>query len=163
MKNWSYTIKEGEHTGKTLWSGRYCAICGIITLFNEGEWYILANKRGSGTPDYQGYWNLPCGYLEADETAEQGVCREILEETGYRINPNDLFVHKIETDPTECNNGNVTLYYHAYLNRMPEFIYKHQGEDNEVDEVQWIKLDNISSYKWAFNHENIIKSFIKFT
>lgn len=70
MKNWSYTIKEGEHAGQTLWSGRYCAIAAFVFLKINRAWHVLANKRGSGTPDFQGMWNCVCGYLEADECAE---------------------------------------------------------------------------------------------
>ena len=88
MKNWSYTIKEGEHKGVTLWSGRYCAVAAFVFCKLKGEWCILANQRGKGTPDYQGYWNCVCGYLEADESAEQGCAREVYEETGVKINPN---------------------------------------------------------------------------
>ena len=62
MKNWSYTIKEGEHTGKTLWSGRYCAVAAFVFCKIFGTWCVLANKRGSGTPNYQGYWNCSCGF-----------------------------------------------------------------------------------------------------
>lgn len=43
--------------------------------------YFLANKRGTETPDFQGYWNCPCGYIDFDETEEDAVCREIMEET----------------------------------------------------------------------------------
>lgn len=77
MRNWSYTIKEGEHAGTTLWSGRYCAVSAFIFCYINDEWHILANKRGSGTPDYQGYWNCPCGFLEADESAKEGCAREV--------------------------------------------------------------------------------------
>ena len=32
MKNFSYTIKEGEHKGETLWSGRYCAVLAMTVV-----------------------------------------------------------------------------------------------------------------------------------
>ena len=91
MKNFSYTITEGEHAGKTLWSGRYCAVAAFVFCkFPDSGWHVLANKRGPGTPNYQGYWNCPCGYLEGDETGPQGCMRETYEETGVNI-PEDMF------------------------------------------------------------------------
>lgn len=54
MKNWSYTITEGEHKGKTLWSGRYCAVSAFIFCKFPDGWKVLANQRGKGTPDFQG-------------------------------------------------------------------------------------------------------------
>ena len=74
MKNWSYTItdKEHPHYGETLWSGRYCTCTAFVLLIDRTDRvFILANKRGSGAPDYQGYWNCPCGYIEADEDLKQ--------------------------------------------------------------------------------------------
>ncbi len=38
-----------------------------------------------GKPPLQGYWSLPGGALETGETLEEGVRREILEETGFEI------------------------------------------------------------------------------
>lgn len=68
MRNWSYTIEEGEHAGKTLWSGRYCAVAAFAFCKIKGEWCVLANQRGEGTPDFQGYWNCPCGFLDMEKS-----------------------------------------------------------------------------------------------
>ena len=102
-KNWSYTIPEGEHKGTTLYSGRYCAICSIViaaeTYNKITKWYILANRRGSGTPDFNGYWNLPCGYIEGNEIAKNACSREVAEECGINIDPNEFQLKHIETNP----------------------------------------------------------------
>ncbi|MEQ7127080.1 NUDIX hydrolase [Actinopolymorpha sp. B11F2] len=37
-----------------------------------------------------GHWELPGGVLELDESVEDGVRREVLEETGYRVEPERL-------------------------------------------------------------------------
>lgn len=158
-KNWSYTIKDENHphNGKTLWSGRYCAVSAFIFgIFPDGI-KILANKRGLGTPDYQGYWNCPCGFVEADETLEQACSREVLEETKYFIHPNAFQFVNIESDPKICNNGNITIRYYAILREIPEITNFEGGEKNEVDEVKWISIDEIESYNWAFNHLTRIK------
>ena len=62
QRNWSYTIKEGEHKGKTLWSGRYCAVCAIVLYLDPIlGWMILLNKRGSGLLIFS-----ICGIFHAD-------------------------------------------------------------------------------------------------
>ena len=114
-KNWSYKIPDGPHAGKTLWSGRYCAVAAFIFRRIDGQWSILANLRGSGTPDYQGCWNAVCGFLEANETAQQGCSREVFEETGYKIKPEKFLQVYTQTDPKTSNNGNVTLNPFATL------------------------------------------------
>lgn len=178
-KNWSYTIKEGEHKGKTLWSGRYTAICGIVIYNLNGALHFLANKRGQGTPDYQGCWNLPCGFLEADESAEEGCVREVFEECGIRIKSPDLFeLNNVETEPEKCNNGNVTLRYVCFISDEDDYDEMiddsallldgsdnhadlRGGEENEVDDVKWIHEDEIDYYNWAFNHKEVIENIIR--
>lgn len=158
-KNWSYTIKDKDHPhyGKTLWSGRYCAVVAFVFgVFPDGI-KILANKRGLGTPDYQGYWNCPCGYVEADETLEQACEREVLEETKYYIPYNKFELIGIESDPKTSNNGNISLRYYTIVDKMPDIVITNGGEENEVDEIKWIPIEDIESYNWAFNHSLRIK------
>lgn len=169
MKSWSYTIKEGEHAGKTVWSGRYCAVAGFIFCKFPDGWAVLANRRGKGTPDFQGYWNCPCGFLDM-EKAEDGCVREILEETGVEVDPNQLILVGVETDPAVCNNGNVTLRYTAALiygqqntTISWETVVESGGEKEEVQAIAWIKLTDLDKVDWAFGHkERILEIFNKF-
>lgn len=46
---------------------------------------VLLVERGKAP--LKGYWSLPGGVLETGETLEQGVRREVLEETGLEIRP----------------------------------------------------------------------------
>jgi hypothetical protein len=52
---------------------------GILFLTDDGKTLLL--KRGEGG-DYPGFWGLPAGHIEPDETPEQAARRETLEETG---------------------------------------------------------------------------------
>ena len=114
QSNRHYTI-EKEHAGKTLLSRRYCAVCAIVLYLDPIlGWMILLNKRGSGTPDFQHMWNIPCGYIEADETAQEACSRELLEECHVEIEPKKFNLIKDETNPKNCNNGNITLRFLAF-------------------------------------------------
>jgi 8-oxo-dGTP pyrophosphatase MutT (NUDIX family) len=159
-KNWSYTIPEGEHKGETLWSGRYVAVAGFVFRKVKDEWYVLAEKRGSGAADFRGEWCCPCGFVEASETCQQAIQREVLEETGLNVDENDFNFWAIHDDPETCNNGHVTLRYIAVqsdYSNLSKLEYKNiNGEENEVSEIEWINVKYISLYKWAFNHDNLI-------
>lgn len=170
-RNWSYTIPDGEHEGITLWSGRYCTVCAIVlcravqTDNRCWKWYILANKRGIGAPDFKGYWNLPCGFIEKGETGEQAASRETLEETGVFRYPTDFKFLNADTDPSISNNGNITLNYTSIFqrNNLPTIksgIDTFGSEINEVAEVKWIPIDDIDNYKWAFHHKELIDKTI---
>ncbi len=59
-------------------------IIGVGAVIIEGE-RVLLIKRGQAP--LKGEWSLPGGALELGETLEQGVCREVLEETGLIVEP----------------------------------------------------------------------------
>jgi ADP-ribose pyrophosphatase YjhB (NUDIX family) len=101
-----------------------------------------------------------CGFLEADESAEQGCSREVFEETGYEIKPEKFLQVYTQTDPETSNNGNVTLRHIAILFEHEAGPQKKSegGEENEVEDVKWISIDNVHNYKWAFNHLQIIEN-----
>lgn len=160
QKNWSYTILEGEHAGKTLWSGRYTCVAAFIFKYYLNKWWILINQRGEGTPDFHGYWNAPCGYLEGDETGEEGCARETYEETGLRINPDKFILHSVNTDPAKSNNGNVTLHYYAILSDTDNTKLEKNpegGELNEVSAIGWLPLNKIDTLPFAFDHDILIE------
>ena len=146
---------------KTVFSGRFCAVSGFIYAIVNGKYCILANLRGQGTPDYQGCWNAPCGFLECYETSKEGIQREIYEECKFIVHTEDLEVIHVETDPAECNNGNVTVRHKAFLGKIiPSYLKKVDGgEENEVDGVKWIPVDEFDDYKWAFNHAKTTKLY----
>ncbi|MEO8127204.1 MAG: NUDIX hydrolase [Bryobacteraceae bacterium] len=55
---------------------------GAIIL--DGDRILLVER---GREPLKGYWSLPGGVLETGETLQEGVKREILEETGLLIQP----------------------------------------------------------------------------
>jgi ADP-ribose pyrophosphatase YjhB (NUDIX family) len=52
-------------------------------IFERGR--ILLVERGK--EPLKGYWSLPGGVLEIGETLEQGIIREVREETGLEVEP----------------------------------------------------------------------------
>ena len=58
------------------------SVAGVV-LNDAGQ--VLMVKRHDN-----GHWEPPGGVLELDETFEQGVCREVLEETGIRVSVGPL-------------------------------------------------------------------------
>ena len=158
-------FKIDRNKTRILYDGRYCAVAGFIYAVVEGRYCVLANRRGNGTPDFQGYWNCPCGFLERCENSQQGAARETYEECdGFQIRPEELKVVFVQTEPKECNNGNVTIHHKAFVGKQRHFkLYlrdnRFGGEMDEVSVVAWIPVSEIDQYKWAFGHE---KSILKY-
>lgn len=160
---------------------RSVALVATVLFYNEymDEYFILLGKRGKGTPDvkFRGFWNLPCGYLDWDETAEEGIKREVFEETGVDIeeiskrtdytvlNDENLKQSKPWVVQTASIKGrqNVSLYYAFEFsgNYFPMLTTKY-SEPDEVEDVRWVALSDIDEMEneFAFNHFKRIKQFI---
>jgi len=150
MKNFPVVINEKEY-----WISRSIAVCGIIFAIDSGI-RVLACKRGKGCPDEVGKWNCPCGYLDYDETLEEACRREIKEETNLTVDPSLLYIDHINDDPKD-NKQNVTVVYWSFKNSYTYQTVTGEGsEPDEVDDVEWISLDELDKYEWAFNHKYLI-------
>jgi 8-oxo-dGTP diphosphatase len=69
-----------------------CPECGHIAFRNaKPAAGLLIERRGMlllvrrERAPYKGYWDIPGGFLEADEPPEKGAKREAFEETGLRV------------------------------------------------------------------------------
>ena len=56
----------------------------VGVLLREADGALLLTSRPPGKP-YAGYWEFPGGKLEAGETVEQALRRELVEELGVTI------------------------------------------------------------------------------
>lgn len=153
--------KQGyDENGKpSQWFSRSVAVATAVLLNDNGQWYVLANERGGGTPDYQGYWNLPCGYLDYNETAEEAAAREVFEETGIRCQNIKCIGHS--SSPNE-NRQNVVFYFVSFLNGGMEShkFSKENMEDGEVGGIKWVPLSEAGDVKWAFDHDDLIGQIV---
>lgn len=162
MKNFPIIDKE---TGREYWISRSVAVLGVVKAIDRnGNKYVLAEQRGTGTPDpeYVGYWCLPCGYVDYNETCKQAIAREVKEETGINIHPENFELIEINDNPFEDKRQNITFRFRTelkgYINDF-ELTDKF-SEINEVMNIKWIDLREINNYKWAFNHKTLIKKLI---
>ena len=67
---------------------------------------FLLTSRPAGKP-YAGYWEFPGGKLEAGESVEQALCRELDEELGIRIGA----VHPWQTEMVDYPHALVRLHF----------------------------------------------------
>lgn len=115
----------------------------IIKKVNEkGETIIFATQRGYG--DLKGGWEFPGGKIEAGETSQEALKREIREELETEITVGDL-IDTIEYDyPTfhlsmdcfwaEAVSGSFKLKEH----QAAKWLTK-----KELDSVEWLPADII--------------------
>ena len=61
---------------------------GVGALIFENGKLLIVERAGE---PFKGYWSLPGGILECGEKLDQGVRREVLEETGLEVDPLCVF------------------------------------------------------------------------
>lgn len=170
--------------GRTFWISRSCAVIAQVCVFNtaDQQWYILLGKRGSGTPDCQGYWNLPCGYLDWNETLGQAMVREVWEECGLHLpslskhpqfgySNNSCILHEGQyveepwsiSDIPNNPKQNVSMHFAVMLAWHGEplpALSNANAELNEVDDLAWVKIEEACKLDLAFNHHIRIQKLL---
>ncbi len=106
---------------------------------------------------YKGCWALPGGFIELpSETAEEAARRELLEETGIKVN----YLEQLKTfdAPGRDPRGRVISIAHYALVRSQD--YKPKGGSDAI-EAGWISLPAISGMRFAFDHVKILDAAVK--
>lgn len=96
------------------------------------------------------------GFLDRDENLEQGMLRELKEETGYEGKIVKLF--KVVDNPNRKNEDrqNVTFVY------IVEAGEQTGKPDNESTEQPWFKYESIpSEEEFAFDHFEHVSAYLK--
>lgn len=104
----------------------------IICLVTDGEYALLG--RSNRFPE--GFYSTLAGFMEAGETAEQAVHREIMEETGVQVT--DLRYFRTQSWPFPHS---LMIGFHARYNGGEIHI-----DDDEIVDAQWFhhsELPNI--------------------
>lgn len=101
-------------------------------------------------PFWNDQWELPGGGIEVDETLEEGVVRECLEETGYRVKPISLIpLHTGEQFfkgiKVKSFFHSVYFFYEARLLDFPQDVDAINPDGfEEIRESAWVSIDDIN-------------------
>ena len=110
---------------------------------------ILLVQRGN--EPYKGKWALPGGFLEEDETLEQGAIRELKEETGVDLTLDDLIQMKAYSQPDRDPRTRViSVVFGASVPAGTNVV----ANDDAAD-ARWFAIDDLPTP--AFDHALIIK------
>lgn len=161
------TIVDGENMrGKTFWVSPSTAVAVFVfyTDDKDGKTYVLANKRGSGCPDFVGYWSCPCGYLEYGEGIQEAASRELHEESGLDFDPEWFNLFGINKSLRGKENITFRFWVDASYLEFPINLTDKYSEPNEIAGQRWISLSDVGEYAWAFGHDTLIyKAFAAYS
>ncbi len=118
---------------------------------------ILLVRRAKGKLLEGGKYALPGGHLDREENTQQGILRELREETGYEGKIISLFRIIDKPDRKGEDRQNVDFIY------LVEAGEQTSQPDDESSEVKWFNLNNLpDESSIAFDHFETIQLFLKY-
>ncbi|MCU0535419.1 MAG: NUDIX hydrolase [Hydrococcus sp. Prado102] len=131
-----------------------------LAILTQNERFLMQLRDETSGIAYPGHWGLFGGHLESDETPEEGLKREVLEEIEYTV-----------TNPTKfgCYGDSkiVRYIYHAPLTVPIEQLILHEGWDLALVPPEAIRQGSYYSAKADRTrplggiHQQILLDFIK--
>ena len=122
----------------------------VAAIIHDAEGRIFATQRGYG--EFKDGWEFPGGKMEAGETPEEALRREIWEELETRIEVERL-VETVEWDYPQFH-----LTMHCFLCR----VESGRLELKEHEAARWLTKDKLNEVDWLPADLQIIDKLKKY-
>ena len=120
----------------------------VAAIIRKGN-KIFATQRGYG--EWKDWWEFPGGKMEAGETSEEALKREICEELSTEISV-DQFLCTVEYDYPAFH-----LTMHCYFcSLLTEALHL-----NEHEAAKWLTKDELDSVKWLPADVKVVEAINK--
>ena len=118
----------------------------VVAAIIEKDGRVFAAQRGYG--DYKDWWEFPGGKIEAGETAEEALVREIREELRADIKVGDLF-YTVEYDYPK---------FHMTMQCFLCELISKEMEPIEHEAARWLGADDKESVRWLPSDIEIVSA-----
>ena len=112
----------------------------VAAIIHNSEGRIFATQRGYG--DWKDYWEFPGGKMEAGESPEEALRREILEELDVQI----VIERFVQTIDYNYPNFHLTMHcYWCHIESGSLILKEHEASkwlsNDELDSINWLPAD----------------------
>ena len=116
----------------------------VVAAIIIKEGHVFATQRGYG--EWQGWWEFPGGKMEAGESPQEALRREIREELDAEISVGDF----LETVEWDYPNFHLTM--HCFVcSLVSESLHL-----NEHEAAAWLTRETLRSVKWLPADEGLL-------
>ena len=113
----------------------------------EGK--VLLQQRSLNKKKNPGKWAKTGGHVDAGETCEEAIKREVYEEIGLKVNDNEI--NNIEIFKSKNNKENYYSYGYIFITDLKEKDFKLQKE--EVNAVKYFSIEELEEAKKQNNND----------
>jgi 8-oxo-dGTP diphosphatase len=114
-------------------------------VISEGRALLI--RRGS--EPLKGQWSIPGGTLELGETLEEGVRRELGEETGLKVRVRELievFERIFPEQPDKSAHARRPQYHFVILDYLCERVDGEPRPGSDVTDIAFVAEEELASY-----------------
>ena len=120
----------------------------VAAIIHDSEGRIFATQRGYG--EWKDWWEFPGGKIEAGETPEEALQREIREELETRI----VVERLVETVEWDYPTFHLTM--HCYLCH----VESGHLELKEHEAAKWLGKDELESVNWLPADREVVRHLL---
>jgi 8-oxo-dGTP diphosphatase len=127
-------------------------VAGVVIRDDEGRYLLVQEKQ----PNAYKLWNLPAGWIDQGETAQQAAVREAKEEVGLEVK---LTTQKpLHSDLNNAKDRTLTSFKAEVIGGELKF------QEEELLDAKWLSLDEIKKLdiKGQIRAQWVIDSILKF-
>lgn len=114
---------------------------GVGALIFDGRNILLVER---GKEPLKGYWSLPGGILETGEKLEEGISREVLEETGLEVEPLSIFEVFERIMPDAEGRPE---YHYVLIDYVCRPVGGHLEAASDVSRAAWVSEQSLRDYR----------------
>ena len=124
----------------------------VRAFISNDEGHVLIIKRAN-TKFCNGWWNLPGGKIDFNQTANEAMIREIEEETQLECTSSKFLFYMDNLPTAEYKTHFLTLFFYCECNGKVIL-------NRESAEFHWLNSDDIPRFQLAFLHDQAIMKFL---
>jgi len=125
-------------------------IVGVGAVVVDGDRVLLVRR---GQEPLKGEWSLPGGVLELGETLEQGICREVLEETGLHVAVvsivevlDRIVTHSGSAEGSEDVDEIRIRFHYVLIDYLCRVESGNLGAHSDAEDARWVSREEIGDF-----------------